>query len=519
VTEINGSASGAELYDEEVDVIVVGYGYAGAISALEAARAGARVLVLEKAAVPGGISICSYGSVRSARDAGDALSYLSATNAGRSRDDLLQALASGMTEMEDYVRELAAETGSEIATTKNDPKAGANYPLPGYTTFYHTTIASIPDFAPREVYPAANGAEGGVKLFRVLEGAIAPFVPDQIEIRFGASARRLITEDAGVTGLVADFADGPRHIRARRGVVLACGGFEGNHQMQDHFWEPTPVLPAAARNNTGDGIVMAQDLGAAIWHMWHFHGVYGFRHTDPDYPYGIRVKRLPDWMPGKADRANVSMAWILLDRQGRRFMNEYQPYLQDTSHRSLHLFDPHTQDFARIPSFLIFDENGRKLYPMGKPTSNDPDVFYDWSEDNMAEVENGILSCADTLAELASKIGVDAGAVEASVTRWNALCASGGDDDFGRPAGTMVPIAEPPFYGAAVWPVLSNTQGGPIRDAEGHVLDVYGDPIRNLYTAGELGSAFGHLYMSGGNIAECFISGRIAGRNAARGSN
>ena len=80
----------------------------------------------------------------------------------------------------------------------------------------------------------------------------------------------------------------------------------------------------------------------------------------------------------------------------------------------------------------------------------------------------------------------------------------------------MMPIAVPPFYGAPVWATLSNTQGGPVHDAQQRIIDVYGEPIPRLYAAGELGSSFGHLYLSGGNIAECFVTGRIAGRNAAK---
>ena len=78
-------------YDDEFDVVVVGYGFAGSVSALEAARAGARVLLVEKTGVPGGISICSYGSVRCALDAGKAHSYLTATNGGRTPDDVNRA--------------------------------------------------------------------------------------------------------------------------------------------------------------------------------------------------------------------------------------------------------------------------------------------------------------------------------------------------------------------------------------------------------------------------------------------
>ena len=218
---------------------------------------------------------------------------------------------------------------------------------------------------------------------------------------------------------------------------------------------------------------------------------------------------------GDIGAAQVRMAWILLDRRGARYMNEYPPYTHDTGHRRMQLFDPAHQDYPRIPSYLVCDDNGRKLYPLGRPTSNDEGIRLDWSDDNMAEVEAGILAEADSLAGLAARLGLDAAAVEASVARWNGFCAAGRDGDFGRPPGTMTPIDTPPYYGAPVWPVVSNTQGGPVHDPEQRIVDAFDAPIPRLYAAGELGSAFGHLYMSGGNIAECFVTGRTAGRNAA----
>lgn len=504
-------------YDETFDVVVVGYGYAGGISALEAAQHGARVLLIEKSSVPGGISICSYGAVRSAGDRSLAYKYLSLTNGDRTGDDVVRALSDGMCEMEDYVRHLAKANDAEITTTEEYGKTGANYPMPGFETFYHTTVVSVPNFRASAFYPAANGAPGGPMLFKMVEDNIAA-CGTKITIRMQTEALRLISEgtESEVTGVTIRNGNGVSRIRATKGVVLACGGFEGNADMREQFWEGKPILPCAAARNTGDGIRMAQDMGAAIWHMWHFHGAYGFKHVDPNYPYAIRVKRLPDWIPGREASANVKMAWILLDRFGRRFMNEYQPYTQDTAHRQLHYFDPTIQDYPRIPGFLLCDENGRKLYPLGRPTSNDPDVYYEWSDDNTKEVENGILRKANTLTELAQMLGGDPSAIEASVARWNAQCAAGADGDFGRPAGTMVPVSTPPYYGARMWPVCSNTQGGPVHDGKQRVIDAYGEPIPNLFSAGEMGSAFGHLYLSGGNIAECFITGRIAGKNAAR---
>ena len=78
----------------------------------------------------------------------------------------------------------------------------------------------------------------------------------------------------------------------------------------------------------------------------------------------------------------------------------------------------------------------------------------------------------------------------------------------------MEPLSEPPFFFAPVWPIVSNTQGGPVHDERQRVLDAFGDPIAGLYACGELGSVFGHLYLSGGNLAECFVGGPIAGREA-----
>ncbi|HEY9447311.1 MAG TPA: FAD-binding protein, partial [Burkholderiales bacterium] len=438
----------------------------------------------------------------------------------------VRALADGMCGLETYVRSLAAVNGAKVVTSieenaqrekDNDPyrrRISANYPLPGTEAFYHTSVVDVPGFDAHAEYPWANGAPNGPKLFKVVHDNVRKA---GVTVALGTAALRLIADPATreVQGIVATTRDGERRIEARRGVVLACGGFEGSSDMKAQFLEGVPVLKAAARCNTGDGIRMAQDLGAALWHMWHVHGAYGFRHTDPAYPYGMRVKRFPDWFPGEAHKVRLKMPWILVDQYGKRFMSEYHPYTQDTGIRPLQHFDPVTQKFPRNPAFLICDEAGRKLYPLGKATSNDEGLRYDWSEDNLKEVELGIIKRARTLEELAATLGIDAAALKAGVARWNALCAQGSDADFGRPAGSMMPIVEPPYYGAPVWATLSNTQGGPVHDARSRVIDVYGKPIPRLYTAGELGSAFGHLYMSGGNIAECFVTGRIAGHEVA----
>jgi len=511
-------------FDESFDVVVVGFGLAGGIAAITAAAAGSKTLLIEKSSVPGGLSICSYGAVRSARDADAAFAYLKATNGGRTPDDVLQTLAHGMAGLESYVRDLARINNAvirssveEAARGGDDPykrRISGNYPFPGSDAFYHTTVVDVPGFDPRRDYPWANGAPGGPRLFKIVHDHLAA---RGVEIRLATAARRLIAEPATreVRGVRVESGGSERSIEARRAVILACGGFEGSAEMKAQFLEGQPVLNAGARTNAGDGIRMAQDLGAALWHMWHIHGAYGFRHPDPAYPYAIRLKRFPDWFPGEQHRARVKMAWILLDQDGRRFMAEYQPYTQDTAVRPMQYYDPARQRFPRNPAFMICDEEGRRMYPLGKATSNDESIRYEWSDDNLKEVELGILKRADTLENLALALGLDPEQVVASVSRWNRQCESGGDADFGRPGGSMSALRTPPFYGAPVWATMSNTQGGPVHDAESRVIDVYGSPIPRLYAAGELGSSFGHLYLSGGNIAECFVTGRISGEKAA----
>lgn len=496
-------------FDEMFDVIVVGYGNAGAVAAIEAHDAEAEVLLIEKMPDPGGISICAGGGLRICKDYDDAFAYLKATNGDSTPDDILSAFAKGMVGLEEYVRRLATVNGAEVALVDRE----ANYPFPGYESFGFLEIRSIPGFDPAAAYAHIPPAKGKL-IFRLLEDHIQR---RNIEVRLCTSAERLIAgPDKEVRGVIIRSGEQRRAIGARRGVVLACGGYENAPDLKRKFWQLRPVLTAANRSNTGDGIRMAQDLGAQLWNMYHFHGSYGFRHPDPKFPFAIRVKRLPDWTPGTT-RPPVQMSWILLDSKGRRFSNEYEPYMQDTGHRSLDVVDPVQQKFPYVPCYLVVDEDGRQLYPLGHVIFNDRNVPpFSWSRDNLTEVGLGVLKRADSVQELAAFIGADAKVLAKTLNRWNDAVESGIDVDFGRPNGTMVRVEKPPFYVGEIWPLVSNTQGGPVHDVHQRVIDSFGDPIPRLYEAGELGSIWGHLYLSGGNLSECFIGGAIAGTKAAK---
>lgn len=491
------------------DVIVVGYGYGGAMAAIAAADAGARVLIVEKAARPGGISVCSAGGLRTAANAEAALAYLLATSGGKTPRKVLAVLACGMTGLHGRLAALAAPLGATV----EHRAAPGNYPFDGAGTFGFACVTDIPGFDPRTAYPQVRGARQGALLFRVLEANVA-LRSDRITVRTGCAATRLIQADGAVRGVILD--DGSA-IGAAGGTVLACGGFEADPEMQAQFWPGGPALSAAYGGNTGDGVRMAQAVGAALWHMWHFHGAYGYRLPGGAHPYGIRVKRLPDWMPdgnGTTESALPVMPWILIDRDGGRFINEYEPYLQDTGARALATFDPARMCLPRNPAWLVTDAAGLAMYPLGKPTWNDPAARYDWSADNGRELAAGLFRRCDDAVALADRTGAPADRLAVTLSAWRAGCAAGRDRDFGRPPASLHPLA-PPYFAAPVEPVVSNTQGGPVHDARQRMLDPFGAPIPGLYAAGELGSAFGHLYLSGGNIAECFIGGAIAGAEAA----
>jgi hypothetical protein len=441
--------------------------------------------------------------VRCAYDADDAFAYLKATNAGTTPDDILRVLADGMAKADRYIDKLVSTVeGTARKPNENSGRQGGNYPFPGWQTFHHAQVVVEGGLDRTAMFPGVRTrpSSGGPEMFWLINQHIRR---RGVDVRLNCPVLRLLRSAQNeVRGVVVDGNGSERRIAARRAVVLACGGFEWNDEMKRQYWEGKPVLTASSRGNTGDGIRMAQALGAELWHMWHFHGSYAFKHPDPDFPFALRVKRLPDWNPAEKDEADVKMVWIVVDQHGRRYMNECPPYAQDTSHRPMHYMDSETMRYPRIPSWLITDWNGCSTYQLADVRTNDREYVYDWSPDNSKELKLGILKKADSIRELAAMIDVDAVVLAATIERWNKLYDSGADVDFGRPYGTMTRIDTPPFVFGAVYPTVSNTQGGPVHNIRQEIVDVAGQPIRRLYSAGELGSSYGHLYLSGGNLAE-----------------
>ena len=265
-------------WDKEVDVIVVGYGAAGGISAITAHDAGAKVLLIEKMPHPGGISMLSGGGVAFAHNAEGAFQYFKRTCNGTTPDDILRKMAEEMVGMIDWLTELAKVSGTE--PTKTETRGHGTYPFPGTNDIDSIKLKDFPAYSE---FPWAKGLRGGARLFKVVYDNVNT---RKIEVMLSTPAKELITNAEGeVIGLLAEHEGKPMRIKAKKGVILACGGYENDDAMKLQYFQAQPVYPVYL-GNTGDGLKMAQKAGAGLWHMWHFHGGYGFKF--PELPFAIR---------------------------------------------------------------------------------------------------------------------------------------------------------------------------------------------------------------------------------------
>jgi succinate dehydrogenase/fumarate reductase flavoprotein subunit len=490
------------MSERTVDVLVAGSGAAGCAAAIGAHDAGAEVLVVEKAPRPGGLSAMCSGFLRVTRDRTAAAQYLEATSGGRIDGLLIDTMAEWMAQLPDVLRSFAAGVDAEVSV-RFDHDQGQHetadlYDWEGRDALGWAGIESIPGF---DGYDWISPSKGH-NLMRVLHHQVEA---RGVQMLMSTPLVELIVEGEQITGAVIDN-DGHREtVHVRGGVVLATGGFEWSTRLlQDHLEIPD-ITPIGHRWNTGDGVDLAQQVGAATWHMWHLHGSYGFR---PPGRIAMRNHL------GGTRRSERSVAWIVVDQYGRRFMNEAPPAPQDTPYRDLGWLDPETGRFPRIPCWTIFDESGRQLGPIGRAAWSDPADEYHWSADNLTEIGAGWIKQAGCLSDLAEMIDVPGDALAATIEQWNRVVEDG-DDSFGRPSGTMEPIRTAPYYAIETWPIVTNTQGGPRHDHLQRVLTPGGEPIAGLWCAGELGSIFGHIYLLGGNLTEAVMGGGCAGRNAA----
>ena len=527
-------------WDETVDVVVVGSGGAALAAALAASVGGAEVLVLEKADQLGGTTAVSGGVVwvpcnphMRRLDASDtrenALAYIRELAKGSAPDDSLfevfvdtaaEAIAfierhsplemfatrgfadyyhcygvPGATEQGRSLEPVPFPVGREL------PEWGTRIAsrismqtLGGYTTLEEDLSWAAVD---QELVSRRAAEDIRPKGAALVAGIFKGLLDRGVEARLSARARELALDAGEVVGLRYEKGGESRWVGARRGVVLACGGFEWNRDLVGaHIgYELHPVSPP---HNEGDGLLLSTQAGARLANMGSYWGtgvMYDPTVAGEDGP--IAQFDVARGMPGS----------IIVDQSGRRFVNEAVPY--NDFARAFGAFDPLQVDFAhRAPAWQIVDHGLKETFPMlsmepGKPPP-------EWVHH---------AASARGLAEL---IGVDPDALEETLARFNEHAARGEDPDFLRHRIGLQRAAEPrplapPLYAIAIYPGTLGTNGGPRIDADARVTREGGGIVPGLYAAGNAAAnVFGWAYPSGGGtLANAIVFGYRAGRHAA----
>ncbi|MFV0493663.1 3-oxosteroid 1-dehydrogenase [Mycobacterium sp.] len=326
----------------------------------------------------------------------------------------------------------------------------------------------------------------------------------------------LFVEEGVVRGIHVRDVDGPhlgeQHlILARRGVILASGGFEHNEQMRVKYQRApiTTEWTVGAKANTGDGITAGENVGAALDLM-------------EDSWWGPTVPL--EGAPWFALSERNSPGSIIVNMSGKRFMNESMPYVEAVHHMYGGQFGQGPGPGENIPAWLVFDQQYRNRYIFAGLQAGQR-IPRKW-------MESGVIIQADTIDELAGKAGLPAAEFARTVARFNGFARSGVDEDFhrgesaydkyyGDPTNTPNPnlgeITHAPYYAAKMVPGDLGTKGGIRTDIHGRALRDDGSIIEGLYAAGNVSApVMGHTYPGpGGTIGPAMTFGYLAALHIA----
>lgn len=476
-------------WNAEYDVVVVGFGGAGGVSAVYAADAGARVLVCDKAPLgeEGGNTRFAAQMCVSGTDPDATYRYYEQLAWHFDYDEeMLRTYTDGVCQMEDLLKYLGAE---EPSMWKNGTTVTPEYPeLAGGE-------AIVEWYAKPGMYNSS--------LWTTIRSAVTSR-SDSIDVWLESPAVRLVQDPQSrvVVGVEVDKKGERVLVRAKNGVVLSCGGFENNREMIQDYLGAARLAPFGTLHNNGDGVRMGIEVGADLWHMEAYESLGILSGNAWAVEEGQRAKLEPAKTNPRAPLISLDSeafgdgSIMLVGDDGSRFIDE------NAGHRHGHVYSHGVwrNPIANYEPYLVFDEaKHQELVDLG---------YID-------EEREAKLVKASSPEELAEKIGRDPAILAQTVADFDAFAEGGRDYTCARKPESMRPFDGQAYYAAAFRPCVLNTQGGPRRNKNAEVVSTQGEPIPHLYSAGELGGITPFQYNSGGNLAECMVFGKIAGTNAA----
>ncbi|MFD4294979.1 FAD-binding protein [Rhodococcus sp. NPDC058505] len=544
-------------WDHEVDFLVVGSGAGGFSAALAAAAGGLETLIIEKSAVYGGSTALSGGGIwvpnnptllreglGDTRD--DVRAYLDAVVGDRVPTKNLDAFIDEGPRMVEFLENSSPHMRFQWCTGYSDyhPEAPGGRPDGRSIEPLPVDLRSL-GADEHLLRPAALATPPGLyitsKDFVSLNMVMRTWKARRVALRTGLNAvralllrrrmdtlgraliarLRLALRDAGVplwlstpmTSLVVDESGAVRgvvaerngrttRIGARRGVLLATGGFEWNEDMRKRYLPEggRDNFSAGSKDNTGDGIIAGEAIGAAVDLMDDAWWMPSFQLPNGQVTVMVAERSIPQA--------------IIVDQHGKRFTNEAAPYVT---------FVHDQLAGGHGPAWFLFDERAKKRYPVGgiMPGMKFPQAWLD----------SGLIVTAPTIAELAGKIGVPAAALTGTVDRFNEFARHGRDEDFHRgvsaydnyygdptlPRPVLDELNHAPYYALRMRAGDLGTKGGLVYNEHAQVLRGDGTVIDGLYAVGNASAAvMGNDYAgAGATIGPAMVFGYIGARHAA----
>ncbi|MDN5893904.1 MAG: FAD-binding protein [Nocardioides sp.] len=507
-----------QTWDDECDVLVVGSGGGALTGAYTAAREGLSVILAEADDCFGGTTAYSGGGMwfpnnAVLRRAGgtdtpeDARTYYRAVVGDRTPVELQDAYLENGAKLVDYLETdddfafqvlpwpdyfgsapRASDTGRHIVMKPVQPEA-----LGDLRDTLRPTLG-----VERAGEPLPDLVAGGQAL--IGRHLLALSRRDNAELRTNTCCEELVREGDTITGAVVSQDGVRRRVRAHRGVLVASGGFERNEAMRKEYDVPgTSRDTLGPATNQGKAIRAGIDIGADVDLMSEAWWSPGLTHPDGTSTFSL-------WFTGG----------IFVDDNGERFVNESRAY--DRIGRDV--IDRIDAGTVTLPFWMVYDDRDGERPPV-RSTSvpmGETDAYRD----------AGLWVSADTLDELATRIGVPADRLASTVARFNEFAAAGRDDDFQRGdeaydrsfaggGSPLVPLETGPFHAAAFGISDLGTKGGLRTDAHARVLDRDGAVINGLYAAGNSQAAVsGTVYPGGGNpIGSCMVFSHLAALDMA----